>query len=290
MTSSDFKTKAKNFFSTLLNLCILLLVSAGTFVGGYALGLHKIKVPYLSDYIKAPEEKPAVASSAGVGSLTPGIGAAGSATTATPLNLDYSAFVKSSTSMAPGMIKDKLIRLKFSPYAEPSFNFTAIVPKDWKAVPPQLHLDPGGLMANLDAHRDTPVPLAQFDAPGAPEALYQAQALYVPPEASLDRFYEQYTQAINAKIMVDQPETGGRKNVLFKYTTKDGKPMLTRSVAVRTGNYVMYLNCCALEKDFPALAEAYNLSALSFTPEKASGLAPFEVAVDEGTGAAAVVK
>lgn len=288
--TSDFKTQAKNFFSALLSFCVLLLVSSGTFIGGYALGLHRIQVPYLSDCIKAPDEKPAGASVASSASASaPGMGLS-LPTSASALNLDYSAYVKSSTALTPAMIKDKFILLKFLPYAEQTFGFTAILPKGWKAVPPQLHLDPGGLMENLGKHRDTQVELAQVDAPGTSEALYQARALYVPAEASLDRFYEKYAEGINAKIMVDQPESGGRKNVLLKYNTHDGKPMLARSVAVRNGNYVMYLNCCALEKDFPSFAEAYNMSALSFTPDTVTGLAPFDVSVDEAAGAAATIK
>lgn len=287
--TSDFKTQAKSFFSALLSFCILLLVSSGTFIGGYALGLHRIKVPYLSDYIKAPADTSVVGALATPANATaPGMGL--NVSVPSPLNLDYSAYVKSSTALTPAMIKDKFIRLKFVPYAEQTFGFTAILPKGWKAVPPQLHLDPGGLMENLGKHRDMQVELAQVDAPGTSEALYQARALYVPPEASLDRFYEKYAEGINAKIMVDQPESGGRKNVLLKYNTPDGKPMLARSVAVRNGNYVMYLNCCALEKDFPSFAEAYNMTALSFTPETVTGLAPFEISVDEGTGAAATIK
>lgn len=278
MVSDDFKKKVKDFFNMVLALLTLLVVSSGTFVGGYMLGLNRVAVPYLNTYIKIPEEKKVV--------VQPAPGTAPGTWSGA---VDPATFFKTSNPIISTELT-KYKRFKFSPFNEPRFNFTAVLPADWKATPPKLHLDAGTLMENLDQHKDTQIALAQVDAPGAKMALFQAWALNVPPEVDLDAFYKKYTAALNADILAESPPVGGRKQVLLRYKTDDGQTMLARSVGVRAGDYVMYLNCAGREKEFPAFSDAFNQAALSFSPEQAKGMEPFQVNVVDANGEASVVE
>lgn len=274
MNKEEFNKKVKNFFSVLGTICMMILVGSITFVAGYMLGLNRIAVPYLSNYIKVPVDKAATNVSA----------------TTTPLKLDTAALLKTANPYSADAMTDKFKRFKFSPFNESRFNFTAVLPVDWSAVPPKMHLDTGSLMDNLNAHKDLQIALAQIDSPAAKTSGYQVWALNVPPDVDLDKFFRNYTSALNAELVADKPTSGGRKHVLIRYKTADGKQMLARGVAVRSGEYVFYLICTATEADFPKLSDMYNLAALSFSPEQGKDLEAFDTKLSESTGSAAVVE
>lgn len=274
MINEEFKKKVKDFFSMLWGLCLLVLISGVTFVCGYLLGLNKVAVPYLSNFIKIPEDKPASVSTV----------------TSTPAASTGKSYLSAGNTLTDAQLDGKYKRYRFSPYNESRFNFTAVLPVDWKSSPPELTLDTGTLMENLEKHKDQQIPLAELDAPGDMAAVIQTWALNVPSHVDLDKFYKKVSAALDGTIVEELPESGGRKHVIIKYKTEDGKAMLAHSVAVRAGDYVLYMNCCGKEDEFSGLSDMFNMIALSFTPEQANNLAVFDSKVSESSGQGAVVK
>ena len=273
MTKEELARKTKDFFNLLGTVLLMLFVGSVTFIAGYMLGLNRVSIPYLNRYIKVPE--------AAKVSTT----AAASITNNGPINA--ASFLKSKNPYSTEAMLDRFKRFKFSPYNEARFNFSAILPVDWISVPPKMHLDSGSLMDNLNQHKDVQIALLQLESPSSKSSAIQAWALNVPADVDLDSFYRKYTGMLNFELLAGNATSAGRKHVLMRYKAEGGKTMLVRSVAVRSGEYIFYLNCSAAEPDFLKVSDMFNLAALSFTPEQGRDLEPFEATISESSGQAA---
>lgn len=257
----------RNFIGMIFNLLFLGLFGSVVFVVAYGLGANKVNVPYVSEMVKTPERY----LQSFLASLPFDASAAKLA--------DCTNFVRGSTNISDDLLKDKFKLLSFAPFSDPNFKFSAIFPKGWQPVSPEANLEKDEVASNLLGQKGTVIPLVDVASPESKDVFYQAKAVPFPQELSLDKFYEKYAETLKGNIVVDKPEVAGRKHVLIKYTARSGNHVLVRSVAARAGGYVLYLNCCAKEQDFPSLAEIFNLSALSFTPFRADNIESFDAAL-----------